>query len=171
MLPQTSVFLIFLLAFQIVYSDYQQCTNLIQGTNPNPTHAHRIAKRSIPAALNFNEETFAAQVVPNKPHFVMFFAPWCGWSRRLYPTWQNLAVKYNQNYENEQDVVIGKVDCTIESALCNSQDVRGYPTLKFFKYGPDSGVMNYDGERDLQSLASFIDAQMLGTSIYIYSYT
>ena len=118
--------------------------HLIQGTSLNPTHAHRIAKRSIPAALNFNEETFAAQVVPNKPHFVMFFVPWCGWSRRLYPTWQNLAVEYNQNYENEQEVVIGKVDCTIESALCDSQDVRGYPTLKFFKYGPDSGVMDSD---------------------------
>ena len=27
------------------------------------------------SAINFSEETFAAQV-PNKPHFVMFFAPW-----------------------------------------------------------------------------------------------
>ena len=149
-----------LLAFQIVYSDYQQCTKLIQWTNLNPTHAHRIAKRSIPAALNFNEETFAAQV-PNKPHFVVFHAPWCVYSRRLYPTWQNLGVKYNQNYENEQEVVIGKVDCTIESALCRSLNIRGIPTMKFFKNGPDSGVMNYQGRRDLQSLVSFIDEQML----------
>ena len=27
------------------------------------------------SAIDFSEETFAAQV-PNKPHFVMFFAPW-----------------------------------------------------------------------------------------------
>ena len=61
MLPQTSVFLIFLLSFQIVYSVDRQCPKLVQGTNPILTHAHRIAKRSMPAALNFNEETFAAQ--------------------------------------------------------------------------------------------------------------
>ena len=53
MLPQTSVFLVFLLTFQIVYSDDDHAST----------------------AINFSEETFAAQV-PNKPHLVMFFAPW-----------------------------------------------------------------------------------------------
>ena len=150
MLPQTSVFLIFLLAFQIGYSVDHQCP--------------------MPAALNFNEETFAAQVVPNKPHFVMFFVPWCPHCRRLYPTWQALAEEYNQNYENEQEVVIGKVDCTIEEDLCATQDVTSFPTLDFFKYGPDLWVTYDGGERDnLQSLVRFINEQMQGTSKCIYT--
>jgi len=136
MLPQTCVFLVFLLTFQIVYSDDDHAST----------------------AINFSEETFAAQV-PNKPHLVMFFAPWCGHCKRLAPTWEDLSVKYNEKFESEQDVLIGKVDCTIETALCSSQDVTGYPTLKFFKSGPDSGV-KYRGQRDLQSLVKFINEQM-----------
>jgi len=110
------------------------------------------------SAINFNEETFGAQV-PNKPHFVMFFAPWCGHCKRLAPTWQDLSSKYNDKDEEDQDVLIGKVDCTVEPSLCSAQDVTGYPTLKFFKSGTDSGV-KYRGQRDLSSLVKFINEQM-----------
>jgi hypothetical protein len=43
--------------------------------------------------------------------------------------------------------------------LIIAQDVTGYPTLKFFKSGADSGV-KYRGQRDLDSLAKFIEEQM-----------
>ena len=110
------------------------------------------------ASINFSEESFAEQV-PKKPHLVMFFAPWCGHCKRLAPTWQDLSVKFNEKDEDEQDVLIGKVDCTVETALCSAQDVTGYPTLKFFKSGPDSGV-KHRGQRDLDSLVKFINEQM-----------
>ena len=47
----------------------------------------------------------------------------------------------------------------IEPSLCSAQDVTGYPTLKFFKSGTDSGV-KYRGQRDLSSLVKFINEQM-----------
>ena len=81
----------------------------------------------------------------------------CGHCKNLAPTWQELAEKYND--VEEQEIVIGKVDCTIETALCSGQDVTGYPTLKFFKSGADSGVKHRSG-RDMDSLVAFIDEQM-----------
>merc|ERR1719220_350809 len=51
------------------------------------------------------------------------------------------------------------VDCTKETSLCSSQDVTGYPTLKFFKDGPENGV-KHRGQRDQKSLEKFINEQM-----------
>jgi len=89
-------------------------------------------------------------------HFVMFFAPWCGHCKRLAPIWDKLAEDY---IKDKKDVVIGKVDCTKETSLCSSQDVTGYPTLKFFKDGPENGV-KHRGQRDQKSLEKFINEQM-----------
>lgn len=89
----------------------------------------------------------------------MFFAPWCGHCKRLAPVWEELAVKYNQ--AEEKSVVIAKVDCTKERALCSAQDVTGYPTLKFFKSGfeKEDGE-KYRGNRDKDALLSFINKKL-----------
>jgi len=110
-------------------------------------------------APSLDEKNFVSQV-GSSPHFVMFFAPWCGHCKRLAPTWEELAAKYNKDVESE--VTIAKVDCTVATALCSAQDVTGYPTLKFFKSGAekDDGV-KYRGQRDAASLTKFI-AEKLG---------
>jgi len=114
------------------------------------------------SAVNLDETSFKAQV-GESPHFVMFFAPWCGHCKRLAPTWEKMAAKHNKDPESE--VTIGKVDCTVATALCSAQDVTGYPTLKFFKNGfeKDDGV-KYRGNRDEASLEKFI-AEKLGNEI------
>jgi len=102
---------------------------------------------------NFKEEVGAG------PAFVMFFAPWCGHCKRLAPTWEQLAVKYNK--AEEREVLIAKVDCTVTPALCSAQDVTGYPTLKFFKSGfeKEDGV-KYRGNRDQAALEKFIKEKL-----------
>ena len=110
------------------------------------------------SALDLNNDNFVSQV-SGSPHFVMFFAPWCGHCKRLAPVWEELAAKMNKDVELE--VTIAKVDCTEATALCSAQDVTGYPTLKFFKNGAekDDGV-KYRGQRDLASLEKFINEKL-----------
>jgi len=109
-------------------------------------------------AISLTEDNFVSQVSAS-PHFVMFFAPWCGHCKRLAPAWEELAGKMNKDVEKE--VTIGKVDCTEQTALCSAQDVTGYPTLKFFKSGAEKGDgVKYRGNRDLASLEKFINEKL-----------
>jgi len=116
------------------------------------------ADEEAPAAPSLDEKTFKDQVGAN-PHFIMFYAPWCGHCKRLAPVWEELATKYNT--AEEKEVTIAKVDCTVATALCSAQDVTGYPTLKFFKNGfeKDDGV-KYRGNRDAAALTKFIGEKL-----------
>eukprot|EP00475_Leptophrys_vorax_P045139 TRINITY_DN9288_c0_g4_i2.p2 TRINITY_DN9288_c0_g4~~TRINITY_DN9288_c0_g4_i2.p2 ORF type:complete len:154 (-),score=7.35 TRINITY_DN9288_c0_g4_i2:241-660(-) len=84
-----------------------------------------------------------------KAYFVKFFAPWCGHCKRLAPSWEELAGSA------PREVVVAHVDCTEHKALCEDQEIRGYPTLKVFVNGKYRE--QYQGARDLPSLKSFVE--------------
>jgi len=103
------------------------------------------------AAVILKEKNFDTEV-KKFPHFVMFFAPWCGHCKKLGPTWQELAKKFNN--DKNQTVAIAKVDCTVEKTLCQKQNIKGYPTIKLFKPGKEGE--NYSGGRSLEALTDHL---------------
>ncbi|KAK6960449.1 EF-hand calcium-binding domain-containing protein 14 [Biomphalaria glabrata] len=109
-------------------------------------------------AFVYNVETFEAALAKNRI-FVMFHAPWCGHCKNLSPTWDELAKVYNQ--AEDSPLFIGKVDCTVHTALCADHEVVGFPTLKLFEAG-GKAHKRYSGKRDLSSLKAFVQEQVLG---------
>ena len=101
------------------------------------------------SALDLNNDNFVSQV-SGSPHFVMFFAPWCGHCQHLAPTWEELHQKYMV------ELNVASVDCTSVKGkeLCNLFNIRGYPTLLFLPPG-SSVYYTHRGGRSFEDLKSY----------------
>jgi len=90
---------------------------------------------------------------PSKDVLVEFYAPWCGHCKQLAPDWDKLS----GIFAPEKDVVIAKVDCTVETDIASRFEIEGYPTLKFFPKGESKTAQEYEEGRSLSDLVSFIN--------------
>lgn len=68
----------------------------------------------------------------------------------MKPAWDKLGAKYEAS-----SVVVADADCTVESDLCSKFNVKGYPTIKYFKDGDREG-QDYSSGRDFDSLDTFV---------------
>ena len=62
--------------------------------------------------------------------FIQFYAPWCGQCQRMARTWEDLA----RSFEKDDQVKIGELDCIQYPDICREQEVKGYPTLLYFRW-------------------------------------
>jgi hypothetical protein len=68
--------------------------------------------------------------------------------------------KLGDKYANSDSVMIVDVDCTADGkSTCAQQDVKGYPTIKYFMAGSKKG-QDYQGGRDYAALSKFVESTL-----------
>ncbi|MBQ8099487.1 MAG: thioredoxin [Bacteroidaceae bacterium] len=79
--------------------------------------------------IEFTDQNFAEYVAQDKPILVDFYAVWCGPCKKMAPTVEALAEKY------EGQAIIGKLDVDDNPEVTARFGIRNIPTLLFIKNG------------------------------------
>lgn len=109
---------------------------------------------------NFEHETQASSGATTGDWLVEFYAPWsdyffifltffrCSHCKHLQPVWEELATALKGK------VNVAKVDVTSNRALGTRFDIKGFPTIKFFRQGK---IYDYSGRRTKDAFVTFVE--------------
>ena len=85
------------------------------------------------AAMNLNNKQFGELLHGEKPLLVDFWAPWCGYCRRIGPAYEKIAESW------AEEVIVAKVNIDDEPALAQQERIEVIPTLVLYKNGEALG--------------------------------
>jgi len=100
--------------------------------------------------LVLKTDDFDAAAEEFKFLLVEFYAPWCGHCKSLAPEYAKAA---GQLAEEGSEIRLAKVDATEETKLGERFEVKGYPTIKFFKNGKPT---EFQGGRTASDIVNWL---------------
>lgn len=79
-------------------------------------------------------------------YYLFLFVLGCGHCKKAKPEFTAAA----EQFKDDPKVEFGAIDCTVQQSLCSMNDVKGYPTFKYFNYYKTSKP--YNGGRTVSKI-------------------
>lgn len=104
----------------------------------------------------YNQLSERNDYTSSQPAFVMYYANWCGNCKTTKPVFNKLIESY------EGFVNIMMIDCELDKHqdLIKSQNIRGYPTIRYYQHGINASYLEYTGERDYNSFVNYLNTKI-----------
>ena len=99
---------------------------------------------------SINFETFDNN---NQPSFVMYFAEWCGHCKRTKPDFQKLI----ESYKGPVKVLLIDCEAPENKTLVKSQDIKGFPTIRYYPSGLNENFQEYNGGRTYSEFNEYLN--------------
>jgi DnaJ family protein C protein 10 len=94
---------------------------------------------------------FPRVINSHRPWFIDFFAPWCPPCMRLLPEFRKASRQMGQT------IGFGTVDCTVHLSLCQSYNVRSYPTTILYN---QTVAHQFHGHHSVSAIVEFLQDVM-----------
>jgi thiol-disulfide isomerase/thioredoxin len=104
-----------------------------------------------------NPEGYVDSDNSDKPSFKLYYADWCGWSKKFLPEWDKLV---EDSIKDKVDLV--KYECATEEnkQICEDAKIQGFPSMKYYKDSSDKDGIEYDGERTSEEISKWINDKL-----------
>jgi protein disulfide-isomerase A1 len=113
--------------------------------------------------IDLEEATFDDAIAKHQFLLLEFYAPWCGHCKALEPEYKKAAQILKEENSN---VRLAKIDATENVDLASRFEVRGYPTIKFYKNGE---YIEYNGGRTAEEIVQWVTKKSGPPSVQLNS--
>ena len=101
--------------------------------------------------IDLKKEQFANIIEGSKPVLIDFWAPWCGYCRRIGPALEKIAGE-------RDDIIVAKINIDEEPDLAASAGIEVIPTLVLYKDG--SSISSVTGPGSKAAIDQFDEVWM-----------